>query len=110
MSSRFNVANFMALTKDGQALSVFSAKFKNIRYNIPAERTLVLTVADEHNLPGIAAKYLGDKNLWWLLMEYNGLYDPIGEVLAGNILRIPSRTALIAYLETTPENSSTVVL
>lgn len=110
MSSRFNSVNFMSLTSDGNDLSVFSAKFKNMRYNVPTERTLTLRPQDEANLPGLAEKYLGDRHLWWVLLEYNGLYDPIGEIKAGYVLRIPSRSALIAYLETTQENPSNVVL
>ena len=110
MTSRFNTVNFMVRTSDQGDLSVFSAKFKNMRYNVPTERTLTLTPADESNLPGIAQKYLGDMNLWWVLLEYNGLYDAINDVKAGDILRIPSRTELITYLETTPENPSNVVL
>lgn len=110
MASRFNLANFMTRTSDGQALSVFSAKSKNMRFNVPTERTITLGSADAHNLPGIAHRFLGDKGLWWVLLEYNGLYDPIEDVQPGLILRIPSRSALITYLETTPEKPSNVIL
>lgn len=110
MSSRFNSVNFMKLDSAGVKLSIFSAKFKNIRYNVPTERSLLLGPGDECNLPGLALKYLGDMNLWWVLLEYNGLYEPIEEVRAGLELRIPSRTALITYLETTEENASNVIL
>ena len=110
MSSRFNSANFMKADSDGNSLSIFSAKFKNMRYNIPTERTLILGPADECNLPGLAQKYLGDMNLWWVLLEYNGLYNAIEDVRPGNVLRIPSRTALITYLETAHERPSNVIL
>ena len=81
-----------------------------MRFNIPTEKSITLTAADESNLPGLAFKYLGDTSLWWVLLEYNGLYDPISDVIAGNTLKIPSRRDLISYLESSPERSSNVVL
>ena len=108
--SRFDAVNFMRLTADRKDNSVFSARFKNMRFNVPTEQTIRLTSADEHNLPGLAFKYLGDVSLWWVLLEYNGLYDAISDVRAGLVLRIPSRTALITYLETTPEKPSNLIL
>lgn len=110
MSSRFNSTNFMQKTADGNHLSVFSARFKNLRHNVPVERTLTLGPQDESNLPGIAAKYLGDVNLWWVLLEFNGLYNPVLDIRAGMTLRIPSRSAVITFLETSPEAASNVVL
>ena len=108
--SRFDSVNFMRMTTDGKHLDVFNAKFKNMAFNIGAERTIQLSAADEHNLPGLAFKYLGDVALWWVLLEYNGLYDAIEDVKAGMVLRIPSRSSIISYLETTPEVASNVVL
>jgi hypothetical protein len=89
---------------------VFSAKFKNMRFNVPTEKTVALSAADAANLPGLAHRLLGDKSLWWVLLEYNGLYNPIEDIRPGILLNIPSRSALITYLETTPEKPSNVVL
>lgn len=108
--ARFDAVNYMPLTSDGQDNSVFNARFKNMRFNVPVQQTIRLTAADEHNLPGLAFKYLGDVDLWWVLLEYNGLYDPIADVRAGLVLRIPSRTALISYLETAAEKPSNLIL
>lgn len=108
--SRFDSINYMPLTQDGRDNDVFRAKFKNMRFNVPTESTIVLTAADESNLPGLAYTYLGDKNLWWVLLEYNGLYDAIEDVKAGNVLKIPSRKALITYLETKTDTPSNVII
>lgn len=108
--ARFNIANFMTPTADGKTLSVFSASYKNMRYAVAVERTLLLRPQDEHNLPGIAEKYLGNKELWWVLLEFNGLHDPIHDIKAGNVLLIPSRSSLISYLEATEDTSDTLVL
>ena len=108
--SRFDSVNFMQFTSDGAELDVFTAKFKNMAFNVPAQLSIQLTAADTSNLPGLAFKYLGDVDLWWVLLEYNGLYDAIHDVRAGIILKIPSRSSVIAYLETTPDNSSNQIL
>lgn len=108
--ARFDSINFMTMTSDRQDLDVFGAKFKNLRYNIPTESTIVLTAADENNLPGLAYTHLGDKSLWWVLLSYNGLYDPIEDVKAGLKLKIPSRRALITYLETTTDQPTNIIL
>lgn len=108
--SRFDSINYMEVTADRQDSDVFNAKFKNIRFNVPTESTIVLTAADEGNLPGLAHRLLGDKDLWWVLLEYNGLYDALSDVRAGNILKIPSRRALITYLETSSDRASNVIL
>lgn len=108
--SRFDAINFMRLTSDEQDLDVFGAKFKNIRYNLPAERTIQLKAEDAHNLPGLAFRLLGDTSLWWVLLDFNGLYDAIEDIRPGMYLRIPSRTNLIAYLETAADTTSNLII
>lgn len=107
---RFDAVNYMPLTTDRKDNSVFGARFKNIRFNVPAQQTIRLSASDEHNLPGLAFKHLGDVELWWVLLDYNGLDDAISDVKAGTLLRIPSRTALISYLESVADTPSNLVL
>lgn len=108
--ARFNALNFMPLTSDGGDLDVFASKAKNMRFNVPAAKTITLSMADEHNLPGLAHQHLGDQSLWWVLLEYNGLQDPIKDIKAGLVMRIPSRRDLITYLETTTDKPTNVTL
>ena len=107
---RFDAIRFREMTADRQDLDEFSAKSKNMRFNVPTEKTIVLTSADENNLPGLAHTYLQDKSLWWVLLEYNGLYDPINDVKAGTVMKIPSRRALIQYLETSEDKATNVII
>lgn len=108
--SRFDSVNYMLLTSDRQDNNLFSARFKNMRFNVPSSKTIRLTAADEHNLPGLAHVHLGDKDLWWALLEYNALYDAIEDVRAGLVLKIPSRTALISYLESSPDRPTSLII
>ena len=108
--SRFDMVNFMQLTSDGGDLDIFTSKFKNMAFNVPPQLTVQLTASDACNLPGLAFKYLGDVDLWWVLLEYNGLYDAIEDIKAGIILQIPSRSSIISFLETTPDTTSNQIL
>lgn len=38
----------------------------------------------------IASKAYNNPDLWWVIYEFNGIRDPIFELQAGDILRIPS--------------------
>ena len=107
---RFDAINFRVMTPDRQDLDEFSAKSKNMRFNVPTEKTIVLTSADENNLPGLAHKHLQDKDLWWVLLEYNGLDDAINDIKPGNVMKIPSRRALITYLETESDRATNIII
>ena len=38
----------------------------------------------------IAASFLGDSHLWWLIAQYNSILDVFDEISVGRILRIPN--------------------
>ena len=39
-------------------------------------------------IENISYKFYGATNLWWILVEYNGIIDPL-EIPEGTILRVP---------------------
>ncbi len=99
-SSIYDCENYLTLTEsDNERWDIYDAAFKNLRYLVPASKTIVLTSADSANLPGIAATYLGSRFLWWALLAYNGLYDAIEDVGPGVTLNIPDPAALITFLK-----------
>lgn len=61
----------------------------------------------ESNLPGLAMQYLGTELRWWVLLLYNGLYDPIEDVKPGIVLKIPDRNSLEDLLGSTELNQGT---
>lgn len=105
---RFDSSNFMTVTADGQDLDIFSARFKDLRFGVPGTVTVEIDASTEANLPGLADKHLGDQALWWVILEYNGLVDPIEDITPGTVIRIPERRSVIQYLDARPatENSS----
>jgi len=34
--------------------------------------------------------FYGDTGLWWIICQYNGILDPIEEIVAGKLLLIPT--------------------
>ena len=45
----------------------------------------------------MAARVLGAQELWWVLLKYNDIDDPWNELYPGQILEIPSVTAIQTY-------------
>lgn len=98
--SRFSIASLMSTSSDGYH-DVWSASFANMRYAVPHKTSVTVESGFEANLPALAHLYLGDQDLWWVLLQYNGLIDPIHDVRVGVSLKIPDRTSLLSYLERT---------
>ena len=96
--SRFSISGLMTISEDGYP-DVWGARFSNLRYSVASVNTITVSSGFEANLPALAEKYLGDQNMWWILLQYNGLIDPIHDIRIGQVLQIPDRTALISYLE-----------
>lgn len=97
--ARFDLSNFCSLTEDSQDLDLFTAKFKDLALVATTSRFITIDASTEANLPFIAEKYLGSSSLWWTLLMYNGLLDPIEDISIGRRLSIPSRSSLITLLE-----------
>ena len=47
----------------------------------------------------IAAVYLNDPKLWWLIAQYNNILDPYSEIVEGLILYIPTKTRADGMLQ-----------
>lgn len=98
MANQFSQSNYTKFTSLGDA-DIFKSRFKNLKFRLKRYRTFTVTAGFEANLPGIAHKFLGNQDLWWTILHYNGLYDPIEQVYIGAVLKIPDRTELLAVLE-----------
>lgn len=96
--ARYDVSSYVSTYPDGR-VDIWSAKFINMRFSVTLSRVITVTSGFEANLPALAKKYLEDQNLWWAILHYNGLIDPIHDIRIGAILRIPDRNSLINFLE-----------
>lgn len=76
----------------------FHSLYKNIRYRIRNYSTYKVTAADVANLPGISFNAYGTVALWRVILEFNGLNDPINDIQIGMTLNIPDKSAVASLL------------
>lgn len=105
----FDYTNFMPVTSDGEHRDVFNSQFRNLRFLVPVVEKLMIGAAFAHNAPGLAHAKLGDAKLWWVLMAYNGLYDPRVDLYPGRMIDIPDRQATLTVLQSSSRNQSTQI-
>lgn len=101
MTKRFDITNYLRpdSTTPKNHWNQFDAPFTDLRFRIPIANEIVITAETESNLPLIAERELGDQSLWWTILHFNQLYDPVVDVFPGQRLKIPSRRELIAVLD-----------
>ena len=98
--ARFDLENFVSLSSDGESLNLFTARFKDLRFRVNPQAEVIVDARYEANLKTLAYdQYEGDSSLWWIILMYNGLQDPINDIKPGVLLKIPRRTEVIALLE-----------
>lgn len=110
MVTSLSLSTYLPLTADGAHYNVFRSKFRNLRYAVPAEQSIVIDATMAANAPGIAYKYLGDVKLWWVILHYNGLADGIADLQPGRRIFIPNRRTLLAFLERQESTTKSVRL
>lgn len=76
----------------------FHSLYKNLRYQIKNYTTYKVTSGDVANLPGISFNVYGTVSLWRVILEFNGLSDPINDVQVGMILNIPNKSEVASLL------------
>ena len=99
-SSTYDFESYASVCgQDAGRWDILNNSINNIRFTVPAENTITIKVGDEANLPGLAAKYLGSRYLWYVLLHYNGLYDALQDIKPGTTLRIPKIDPLLSALK-----------
>lgn len=88
--------------KRGQAkretLDYLSAKYKNLRFILPANQSYVISTRDKANAPGLAFQFYGDRGYWWVICLYNGILDPINGFEPGMVIQLPTLADINALL------------
>jgi nucleoid-associated protein YgaU len=66
--------------------------WERIQFEVdPSDMRYTVDIKTEGRLDLIAAAFLGDSHLWWLIAQYNAILDPFSEITIGRVLRIPSK-------------------
>ena len=108
-SGDFNFSKYTPLDNTSDAYDVFKSGYKNIRFNIQQTQQVQLDSSTAYNLPGLAYQLYGDTSLWYGLMLYNGLSDPLTDIQPGTVLLVPPKSSVLAYLSRQSSSSSNKV-
>jgi hypothetical protein len=81
-----------------QTLDYLSARYLNIKFIVPARNSFTVTQAYEANAPGIAFDFYGSADYWWVILLFNGIVEPLEELVAGRVLQLPGLADINAFL------------
>ena len=103
----YNWGRFAPIDNTGKSRSVFDSAYKNIRFNVAATSSITLTAEHMCNLPGQSEQLYGDNgNMWRVLLEFNGIVNPVQDLYPGLVLRVPQISDVIAYLNPQSQNNA----
>jgi hypothetical protein len=102
----FDLSNYAPVDNTGSMRNIFKSGFKNVKFQVQPSTTLVITAKHLCNLPGIAYTYYQDTSLWRALLAYNGVVDALSDICVGFTLRIPSKSDLMAYINSQQSTSA----
>lgn len=64
---------------------------------------IVITQEYEKRPELLSSKAYGIPDLWWAIYEYNGIMDPLFDLKANQVLRIPSLNRVLAAINNIEE-------
>lgn len=88
-------------------LDVMQSSYKNIRWAVVPDAIITIDSKYEANLPGLAYDYYGDQTVWRAILAFNGLQDPISDIIVGSVIGMPSRSSLDKYMATSNKSLQT---
>lgn len=78
-------------TERVEVQDLLSARYIGALKEINSWRPHEVKFNEESRLDKIASKHYGADDLWWAIAVYNGIINPVTEVIAGKILKIPQQ-------------------
>ena len=79
-------------------LDIFRSGYTNLRFRVEVDSVITITSRHEANLPGLAYDYYGDTEMWRAIVAFNGIENPIDDVIVGVQLLMPDRNSMDAVL------------
>lgn len=99
-NSIFNTKNGRYVIGGTTEVSSFAIESWDATQLPPDESDIVYFVEKKYeNKPHILGLvFYGDTGLWWVICQYNGIIDPIDEIVEGRLLLIPTKNRVTALL------------
>ena len=113
--SRTNLINIVTPTEGDTTpyLEVVDGKFIRFLNELKYDRSYMVTDAAAGRLEYISYQIYGTIQLWWVIGLYNGIINPIKDVIAGKILRVPTKESIDVYfnkVEDSNQNQSRITV
>jgi hypothetical protein len=105
----YTYSQFTPVDNTGKARNVFKSAYKNLRFVLQLQEIRALSEDEAANLPGLSFGQYGVVDFWRVLLQYNGLQDPIQDVYAGMQFMFPTKSSAISWM-TQQQNSQTTTL
>lgn len=97
---------YLTTDQEQKHLDFVTARYKNMKWELRAEKLYRVSDRDRANLPGIAHRIYGDVGYWWIIALYNGIIDPINEIVPPLTLLLPSQASINTFLSRTNRSNS----
>jgi hypothetical protein len=91
-NSTYNVKNGRYVLGGTTEVSTFALEWWD-RNDLPKDPTDIVYSMErkyEGNPEILGKVFYGDRRLWWVICQYNGIVDPMDELVEGKILLIPT--------------------
>ena len=95
---------YSPIDNTGRQRSIFKSAYKNAKFILQPGKRITVTQRDMANLPGIAHREYGSVDLWRIILSYNGIKNPIQDVIPGTTLIIPTKSSVISLMSQHQDN------
>jgi hypothetical protein len=93
----------------GPFLGFLDLSYINMVRKLRYDRVHTVNQSEEGNLQLISFTYYNTIELWWILAMYNGVVNPITEVITGLRLKVPTLTSIEDYFREHVSQQASVV-
>lgn len=74
---------------------------RNVQHD-PSDIVYIMESKYENRPDLLGYVFYGDPGLWWVICQYNGILDPMTELVEGKPLLIPTKTKVDTYFGVEP--------
>lgn len=105
MANRYSRTNLIGIVYPTEGdltpyLEVVDGRYVRFLKELKFERSFIVTDSAAGRLEFISYQLYKTIDLWWVIGLYNGIVNPFKEVIAGKLLRVPTRASIDNFFKT----------
>lgn len=98
MKEYSEVTSVVRLLNDGYDIDILTSSYTNIRFGVLPAKIVMIDARYQANLPGLCHDFYGDQKYWRALLAFNGLIDPINDIVVGAKIGLPDPVSLQSFM------------